>query len=74
LIQSASECNRAEFWVADESGQHFNFSPELLGGGTVRMVMVVEDPDAAFGSVVEDRVRHSCLTSINFVQKLFYTA
>src|SRR5215510_1772813 len=38
----------AEFWVADESPEHLNFSPESLGGGTVRMVMIVEDPDAAF--------------------------
>ncbi len=38
----------AEFWVADESPEHFNFSPESLGGGSVRMVMIVEDPDAAF--------------------------
>jgi PhnB protein len=38
----------AEFWVADESPEHGNFSPETLAGGTVRMVMVVDDPDAAF--------------------------
>jgi PhnB protein len=38
----------AEFWVADESPEHKNFSPESLGGGTVRMVMIVDDPDAAF--------------------------
>jgi len=42
----------AEFWVADESPEHLNFSPESLGGGTVRMVMVVEDPDAAFDRAV----------------------
>ena len=42
----------AEFWVADESPEHLNFSPETLGGGTVRMVMVVEDPDAAFNRAV----------------------
>jgi PhnB protein len=42
----------AEFWVADESPQHLNFSPESLGGSTVRMVMVVEDPDAAFARAV----------------------
>jgi PhnB protein len=42
----------AEFWVADESPEHLNFSPETLGGGTVRMVMVVEDPDAAFDHAV----------------------
>jgi PhnB protein len=38
----------SEFWVADESPEHKNFSPESLGGATVRMVMVVPDPDAAF--------------------------
>ncbi len=38
----------SEFWVADESPEHLNFSPESLGGGTVRMVMVVNDPDAVF--------------------------
>ena len=42
----------AEFWVADESPQHFNFSPQSLGGGSVRMVMIVEDPDAAFAKAV----------------------
>jgi len=42
----------ATFWVADESPQHENFSPESLGGGTVRMVMVVDDPDAAFARAV----------------------
>jgi len=34
------------FWVADESPEHLNFSPESLGGGTVRMLLMVEDPDA----------------------------
>jgi PhnB protein len=38
----------AEFWLADESPEHANFSPESLGGGTVRLVMTVTDPDAAF--------------------------
>ena len=42
----------AEFWVADESPENKNFSPETLGGGTVRMVMIVEDPDAAFQRAV----------------------
>src|SRR5436190_23558582 len=36
----------AEFWLGDESPAHKNFSPETLGGGTVRMVLVVTDPDA----------------------------
>ncbi|PYT13086.1 MAG: glyoxalase [Acidobacteria bacterium] len=42
----------AEFWLADESPEHFNFSPESLGGGSVRIVMIVEDPDAAFARAV----------------------
>jgi PhnB protein len=45
--------NGAEFWVADESPEHLNFSPETLGGGTVRMVMVANDPDAAFERAVK---------------------
>jgi PhnB protein len=42
----------AEFWVADESPEHSNFSPETLGGGTVRMVLTVENPDAVFDRAV----------------------
>jgi PhnB protein len=42
----------AEFWLADESPKHFNFSPESLGGGSVRMVLVVADPDAVFERAV----------------------
>lgn len=34
----------AEFWVADESPAHENFSPESLGGSTVRMILTVPDP------------------------------
>jgi PhnB protein len=44
--------SRAEFWVADESPEHLNFSPEALGGGTVRIVVIVDDPDAAFERAV----------------------
>ena len=39
----------ASFWVSDESPPHANFSPESLGGSTVRMLLIVEDPE----SVVE---------------------
>jgi PhnB protein len=42
----------AEFWLADESPEHSNFSPESLGGGSVRMVMIVKDPDASFARAV----------------------
>jgi len=36
----------ATFWVADESPEHDNPSPETLGGATTRMLLVVDDPDA----------------------------
>jgi PhnB protein len=42
----------AEFWVADESPEHSNFSPESLGGSTARMVLTVEDPDGVFGQAI----------------------
>jgi PhnB protein len=42
----------ASFWVADESPTHANFSPESLGGGSVRMLLVVDDPSAAVGLAV----------------------
>src|SRR5258705_7309516 len=36
----------AEFWVAEESPEHLNFSPESLGVCSVRMLLMVEDPAA----------------------------
>ena len=42
----------AGFWVSDESPEHQNFSPETLNGGTVRMILTIEDPDAAFDRTV----------------------
>jgi len=38
--------NGAEFWVAEESPEHLNLSPESLGGCSVRMLLLVEDPYA----------------------------
>jgi len=42
----------AEFWVADESPEHQNFSPETIDGSTVRMILTVSDPDALFTRAV----------------------
>jgi PhnB protein len=36
----------AWFWVADESPPNANFSPESLGGGSVRMLLIAADPAA----------------------------
>jgi PhnB protein len=38
----------AEFWLSEESPEHGNFSPQSLGGGSVRMILAVPDPDAVF--------------------------
>jgi len=40
------------FWVADESPEHLNFSPETVGGSTTRMLLIVDDPDAALARAV----------------------
>ena len=42
----------AEFWLADESPEHANFSPESLGGSTARMILTVPDPDAVFAQAI----------------------
>jgi PhnB protein len=45
-VVSRLAVGRAEFWVSDESPAHANYSPESLGGGSVRMILTVADPDA----------------------------
>jgi PhnB protein len=42
----------ASFWVSDESPEHANFSPETLGGGTAKMLLIVDDPAAAVDRAV----------------------
>jgi PhnB protein len=37
----------ASFWVSDEAPGSANFSPESVGGGTVRMLLIVDDPIAS---------------------------
>jgi PhnB protein len=43
----------AEFWLSDESPEHGNFSPQSVGGSTVRMILTVADPDAIFRRAVK---------------------
>ncbi|HEX2323187.1 MAG TPA: VOC family protein [Streptosporangiaceae bacterium] len=42
----------AGFWVADESPEHDNFSPESVGGSTTRMLLIVDDPQATIDRAV----------------------
>jgi len=43
---------QSNFWVADESAPHQNFSPDSLGGSTTRMVLITDDPHAAFDRAI----------------------
>ncbi|HEX5413145.1 MAG TPA: VOC family protein [Terriglobia bacterium] len=47
----------SEFWLADESPENSNFSPETLAGSSVRMVVTTDSPDAAFQRAVEAGAR-----------------
>ena len=42
----------SNFWLADESTAHQNFSPETLGGSTMRMILICDDPHAAFDRAI----------------------
>jgi PhnB protein len=42
----------ATFWVAEESPRHLNFSPDSLGGCSVRMLLIVDDPAAVCAQAV----------------------
>lgn len=43
----------AEFWLSDESPEHGNFSPQSLGGCSVRLILTVPDPDAVFAKALK---------------------
>ena len=43
----------AEFWLSDESPEHYNYSPESLGGITVRIILTVANPDAVFARAIK---------------------
>jgi PhnB protein len=47
-VVSRLSVDGAEFWVSDESPEHGNFSPESVGGNSVRLILSVADPDTVF--------------------------
>jgi len=51
-VVSRLSVDGAEFWLSDESPAHGNFSPESLGGGSVKMLLTVPNPDEAFAKAV----------------------
>lgn len=42
----------ARFFLADESPEHGNFSPQTIGGNSVRMELSVDDPDTVFANAL----------------------
>jgi PhnB protein len=52
-IVAELQIGSSRFWVADESVENKNFSPETLNGSTVRMVLVVNDPDLVFERAIK---------------------
>lgn len=51
-VVSRLSIDGAEFWLSGESPEQGNFSPESLGGGSVRMIVTVPDPDALFAKAL----------------------
>jgi PhnB protein len=45
-VVSQLAIEESTFWISDEAPEAGNYSPESVGGGTVRMLLVVDDPDA----------------------------
>lgn len=43
----------AEFWVSGGSPENENGSPESLGGGNVRIILTIANPDALFAQALE---------------------
>ena len=43
----------AEFWLSDESPELGNFSPATVGGGTVRIILTVANPETFFSRALE---------------------
>jgi len=43
--------NGAEFWLSDSPSD--SATPETLGGGTIRMILTVPDPDSIFAQALK---------------------
>lgn len=56
-VVSQLTVGNASFWVSDEAPAHLNFSPESLNGGTVKMLLIVPDPDAVIATAVSAGAR-----------------
>jgi len=69
-VVSRLSINGAEFWLADESPEHGNFSPESLGGGSARMILTVPDPDATFAAALAAGAREINAVKVDYGWRL----
>ncbi|HET6382269.1 MAG TPA: VOC family protein [Armatimonadota bacterium] len=69
-VVSRLSVDGAEFWVADESPENANFSPETLSGGTVRMILTVPEPDAMFARAISAGAREIVAMENNYGWRL----
>ncbi len=51
-VVSQLAVGETSFWVSDESPEHGHFSPETLGGTTLRVLLVVDDPEAVVARAI----------------------
>jgi PhnB protein len=51
-VVSQLAVGETSFWVSDESPEHGHSSPETLGGTTLRVLLVVDDPEAVVARAV----------------------
>ncbi len=51
-VVSQLEVGDSTFWVSDEAPEYGTHSPETLGGGTVRLLQVVDDPQSVVACAI----------------------
>ena len=45
--------NGAEFWISDESPELGSYSPQTIGGSTMRIILIASDPERIFNKALQ---------------------
>jgi PhnB protein len=59
-VVARMKVDAAEFWLADESPEHRNVSPETTGAVTTRLILMTADPDALFARAIAAGAEFVC--------------
>src|SRR5208282_6380282 len=62
-VVSRLSVDGAEFWLADESPEYGNVSPETIKRTPVRMILTVTDPDSSFERAIAAGAKEVCPVS-----------